>query len=224
VRELMAELGFRTMNEMIGRADRLDLQRALAHWKAQGLDLSQILHVPAVPEGTARRCVAAQDHGLQHALDNELITACGRALEHGEPIELAMDIRNVHRTVGTMLGYEVTKRYGGVGLPDDTIRLHFRGSAGQSFGAFIPRGIRLTLEGDSNDYVGKGLSGGRVVVYPPRESRFAAEENIIIGNVALYGATSGEAYIRGAPASGSPSATAARTRSSRGWAITGAST
>jgi glutamate synthase (NADPH) large chain len=197
VRELMAELGFRSMDEMIGRADRLDLQRALAHWKAQGLDLSQILHVPAVPEGTPRRCVAAQDHGLQHALDNQLIAACRPALEHGETVDLAMDIRNVHRTVGTMLGYEITKRYGGAGLPDDTIRLHFRGSAGQSFGAFVPRGIRLTLEGDSNDYVGKGLSGGRIVVYPPRESRFAAEDNIIIGNVALYGATSGEAYIRG---------------------------
>jgi glutamate synthase (NADPH) large chain len=197
VRELMAELGFRRMDELIGRADRLDLQRALAHWKAQGLDLSQILHVPAVPEGTPRRSVTAQDHGLRHALDNELIAACRPALEHGEAVDLALDIRNVHRTVGTMLGYEVTKRYGGTGLPDDTIRLHFRGSAGQSFGAFVPRGIRLTLEGDSNDYVGKGLSGGRLVVYPPRESRFAAEQNIIIGNVALYGATSGEAYVRG---------------------------
>jgi glutamate synthase (NADPH) large chain len=197
VRELMAELGFRRMDELIGRADRLDLQRALAHWKAQGLDLSQILHVPTVPEGTPRRSVTAQDHGLRHALDNELIAACRPALEHGEAVDLALDIRNVHRTVGTMLGYEVTKRYGGTGLPDDTIRLHFRGSAGQSFGAFVPRGIRLTLEGDSNDYVGKGLSGGRLVVYPPRESRFAAEQNIIIGNVALYGATSGEAYVRG---------------------------
>jgi glutamate synthase domain-containing protein 3 len=182
---------------MIGRVDRLDVRRAVDHWKAQGLDLSQILHDPDLPADTARRCVSVQDHGLDRALDMELIEACAPALEHGEPVDLALDIRNVHRTVGTMLGYHVTRRYGGRGLPDDTIRLHFRGSAGQSFGAFVPRGIRLTLEGDANDYVGKGLSGGRLVVYPSRESAFRAEENIIIGNVALYGATSGEAYIRG---------------------------
>jgi glutamate synthase domain-containing protein 3 len=197
VREYMARLGFRTMDEMIGRVDALDMRRAISHWKASGLDLSQILYEPVVPEGTPRRQVVRQDHGLHKALDNELIAACMPALETGEPVDVALDIRNVHRTVGTMLGYEVTRRYGGVGLPDDTVRIHFRGSAGQSFGAFVPRGIRLTLEGDANDYLGKGLSGGKLVVYPPRESRFKAEENIITGNVALYGATSGEAYIRG---------------------------
>jgi glutamate synthase (NADPH) large chain len=197
VREYMAQLGFRTMDEMIGRVDALDMRQAVSHWKASGVDLSQILHEPVVPEGTPRRQVVPQDHGLQRALDIELIAACGPALEAGVPVEVSREIRNVHRTVGTMLGYEVTRRYGGAGLPDGTIRIHFRGSAGQSFGAFVPSGIRLTLEGDSNDYVGKGLSGGRIVVFPPRESRFKAEDNIVIGNVALYGATSGEAYIRG---------------------------
>ena len=198
VRELMAQLGFRTMEEMIGRVDRLDVRRAIDHWKAEGLDLSQILFdPPSVPADSPRRRMTNQDHGLDRALDVELIDACRPALESGEPVDLALDIRNVHRTVGTMLGYEVTKRYGGDGLPDDTIRLHFRGSAGQSFGAFVPRGIRLTLEGDANDYIGKGLSGGRIVVYPPRESTFKPEENIIVGNVALYGATSGEAFVRG---------------------------
>jgi glutamate synthase (NADPH) large chain len=197
VREYMAQLGFRTMDEMIGRVDALDMRQAVSHWKAGGVDLSQILHEPVMPTGAPRRQIVGQDHGLQRALDRELIAASAPALEAGVPVELSREIRNVHRTVGTMLGYEVTRRYGGVGLPDDTIRIHFRGSAGQSFGAFVPRGITLTLEGDSNDYVGKGLSGGRIVVFPPSASRFQAEENIIIGNVALYGATSGEAYIRG---------------------------
>jgi glutamate synthase (ferredoxin) len=198
VRELMAQLGFRSMEEMIGRVDCLDVERAVSHWKAHGLDLSEILYdPPSLGSDVPRRQIVTQDHGLARALDVEIIEACRAALEHGEPVDLALDIRNVHRTVGTMLGYEVTKRYGGAGLPDDTIRLHFRGSAGQSFGAFVPRGIRLTLEGDANDYLGKGLSGGRLVVYPPRESTFRPEENIIIGNVALYGATSGEAFIRG---------------------------
>ena len=141
--------------------------------------------------------MVAQDHGLAEALDNELIARCREALEHATPVSLSLPIRNVNRTVGTMLGYEVTKRYGGDGLPDDTIQLHFTGSAGQSFGAFVPRGITLTLEGDSNDYVGKGLSGGKIIVYPPKNARFVAEDNILIGNVALYGATSGEAYFRG---------------------------
>jgi glutamate synthase (NADPH) large chain len=173
------------------------MRTAIAHWKATGVDLSQILHQPVVPEGTPRRQVIAQDHGLDKALDRQLVAACAPAIQTAVPIDLAVNIRNVHRTVGTMLGYEVTRRYGGVGLPEDTIRIHFRGSAGQSFGAFVPPGIRLTLEGDANDYLGKGLSGGKIVVYPPRESRFKAEENIIIGNVAFYGATSGEAYVRG---------------------------
>jgi len=185
------------MDEMTGRVDGLDIRPAIAHWKARGVDLSQILYEPDLPADSPRRRLTLQDHGLARALDNELIAACAPALDRGEPVDLALGIRNVHRTVGTMLGFEVTRRYGGVGLPDDTIRIHFRGSAGQSFGAFVPRGIRLTLEGDSNDYPGKGLSGGRIVIYPPRESRFRAEENVIIGNVALYGATSGEAYVRG---------------------------
>ncbi len=197
VREHMAMLGFRTMDEMIGRVDRLNFRQAIDHWKAKGLDYSAILHQPALPEGTPRRKMREQDHGIDDILDRKLIALCTDAIEAGTPVSLDLPIRNVNRTTGTMLGYTVTKRYGGSGLPDDTIRLTFTGSAGQSFGAFIPRGISLTLEGDANDYVGKGLSGGRIVVHPPKGSRFVAEENIVIGNVALYGATSGEAYFRG---------------------------
>jgi glutamate synthase (NADPH/NADH) large chain len=197
VREYMAALGFRTMDEMIGRVDRLNYRKAVDHWKARGLDFSAVLHEPAVPSSVSRRRIRAQDHGLDQALDKELIARSADALDRRLPVSLDLPIRNVHRTVGTMLGYEVTKRYGGEGLPDDTIRLKFTGSAGQSFGAFVPRGITLTLEGDSNDYIAKGLSGGKVIVYPPRQSTFVAEENIIVGNVALYGATSGEAYFRG---------------------------
>jgi glutamate synthase domain-containing protein 3 len=152
---------------------------------------------PAVGPGAARRRVIAQDHGLDRALDNELIRRCEPALARRRPVELRLPIRNVHRTVGTMLGAEVTRRFGGRGLSDDTIRLTFDGSAGQSFGAFVPRGMTLTLEGDANDYFGKGLSGGRLIVRPPRAATFAAEENVLIGNVALYGATSGEAYVDG---------------------------
>jgi len=198
VREHMAQLGFRTMDEMIGRVDRLDFARALDHWKARGLDLSAILYQPAMPPEVARRCVTVQDHALQKALDyTTLIPQCREAIEHRKPVALSLPIRNVNRTVGTMLGYEVTSRWGGEGLPDDTIKIHFRGSAGQSFGAFLPRGITFTLEGDANDYWGKGLSGGRLIAYPPRTATFVPEENIVIGNVALYGATSGEAYVRG---------------------------
>jgi glutamate synthase (NADPH) large chain len=197
VRELMAQLGFRTMDEMIGRADRLEMRAAIEHWKAKGVDLSKILHEPDVPAGASRRAVCAQDHGLDRALDNDLIARAAPALERREPVEIALPIRNAHRTVGTMLGSEVTRRFGGDGLPDDTIRIHFTGSAGQSFGAFLPRGITLTLEGDSNDFWGKGLSGGKLVAYPPRESTFASHENVIVGNVCLYGATGGEAYVRG---------------------------
>jgi glutamate synthase (ferredoxin) len=197
VRELMAQLGFRTMDEMIGRVDRLDVRPAVDHWKAKGVDLSTILYQPQLPEGASRRCVRAQDHHLERALDHQLIARASAALDCGEPVEFNLPIRNVHRTVGTMLGYEVTKRYGGDGLPDDTIRIRFTGTSGQSFGAFLPRGITLTLEGDSNDYWGKGLSGGKLIVYPDRRSTFAAEQNIIVGNVSLYGATGGEAYVRG---------------------------
>jgi glutamate synthase (ferredoxin) len=198
VREYMAQLGFRTMDEMIGRVDRLNFKPALDHWKARGLDLSAILYQPAMPPEVARRCVTVQDHALQKALDSTtLIPQCREAIEHRTPVALSLPIRNVNRTVGTMLGYEVTSRWGGEGLPDDTIKIHFRGSAGQSFGAFVPRGITFTLEGDANDYWGKGLSGGRLIAYPPRTATFVPEENIVIGNVALYGATSGEAYVRG---------------------------
>jgi glutamate synthase (ferredoxin) len=198
VRELMAKLGFRTMNEMIGRVDRLDFKPALDHWKAAGLDLSAILHQPDMGPEVPRRCVRPQDHALERSLDHTtLIPQCADAVEHRTPVKLTLPIRNVHRTVGTTLGYRITRRWGAAGLPDDTIRVHFTGSAGQSFGAFVPRGISFTLEGDANDYWGKGLSGGKLTVYPPRTVTFKAEENIVIGNVALYGATSGEAYVRG---------------------------
>jgi glutamate synthase (ferredoxin) len=150
-----------------------------------------------MPPTVARRCVVPQDHGLEKALDNTLIARCKKALQHGKRVDFALPIRNVNRTVGTMLGYEVTTRFGAAGLPDDTINVLFTGSAGQSFGAFVPRGITFTLEGDANDYWGKGLSGGKLAVLPPREATFVPEENVIIGNVALYGATGGEAYVRG---------------------------
>ena len=195
VREHLAALGFRTLDEAIGRVDMIDALTAVDHWKASGLDLSPILHDPAVPG--PRRCVTSQDHGLDRALDRELIALCAPALESGEPIHARLPIRNVHRTVGTMLGAEVTRRHGGRGLPEGTIDLTFVGSAGQSFGAFLPRGITLRLEGDSNDYVGKGLSGGCLVVRPDRAATFTAEDNIIAGNVIGYGATSGHVFIRG---------------------------
>jgi glutamate synthase (NADPH/NADH) large chain len=197
VRELMSQLGFRTVDEMIGRADCLDVEPALGHWKAKGLDLSPLLHQPALPASVARRRVRAQDHGLEGALDNDLIRAAMPALEHKQPVDLSAFIRNADRTVGTMLGYEVTRRHGGRGLPEDTIRITFSGSAGQSFGAFVPRGMSLTLVGDANDGFGKGLSGGRLIAYPPKLSTFRSQDNIIIGNVAFYGATSGEGYVRG---------------------------
>jgi glutamate synthase (ferredoxin) len=198
MREYMAELGFRTVDEMVGRSDRIEMRKAVDHWKAGGIDLSAILYQPDVPEDTGRYCQIAQDHGLDKALDNTtLLDVCRPALERGERVEATLPIRNVNRVVGTIVGSEVSRRYGLEGLPEDTIRLHFHGSAGQSFGAFVPHGMTLTLEGDSNDYIGKGLSGGKIIVYPPRGSTFVPEENIIIGNVAFYGATGGEAYIRG---------------------------
>jgi glutamate synthase (NADPH) large chain len=197
VRELMAELGFRKLDDMIGRADCLDVDGAVKHWKAKGVDLRPLLHQPNLPASVSRRRVKAQDHGLDQALDNELIVRSKAALEQRTPVDFSVGIRNADRTVATMLGYEVTKRYGGEGLPDDTIRITFSGSAGQSFGAFAPRGLTLTLVGDANDGFGKGLSGGRLIVYPPAESTFRSEENIVIGNVGFYGATSGEAFVRG---------------------------
>jgi len=197
VRELLAGLGFRTLDEAVGHAELLDTQAAVDHWKAAGLDLTPVLHVPALAEGTPRHNVTGQDHGLDEALDNQLVEIAGDALERGEPVRAQLPIRNVNRTVGTILGHEVTKRYKSEGLPDGTIDLTFTGSAGQSFGAFLPRGITLRLEGDANDYVGKGLSGGRVVVRPDRSATFEAEQQIIAGNVIGYGATSGEIFLRG---------------------------
>lgn len=198
MREIMAELGFRTINEMVGRTDVLDVCDAANHWKKKGVDLTPLLYQPSVPETVGRYCSIEQDHKLDKSLDmQQLLNICQPALEKGEPVEARLPIRNINRVVGTILGSEVTRRYGGEGLPEDTIKLYFEGSAGQSFGAFVPKGITLNLEGDANDYVGKGLSGGKVCVYPPSKATFIPEENIIIGNVALYGATSGEAYIHG---------------------------
>jgi len=197
VRELMAALGFRTMDEMVGRVDRLEMRKAIDHWKARGLDFSSILYNPEVPLRVGRRRTMKQDHGLHQALDYKLIDHAQEALEHQTPVEFMLPIRNVHRTVGAMLSGEIARRYGSKGLPPDTIQFQFRGSAGQSFGAFLANGVTLTLEGDANDYVGKGLSGGRLIVYPPRSSTFLPEENVLIGNVVLYGATSGEAFFNG---------------------------
>src|SRR5262249_6495387 len=197
VRELMAQLGFRTVEELVGRRDKLDMRKAIDHWKAKKLDLSPILYMPLVPDRVITRRVHDQDHGLKQALDNLLLELAKDALDHKKPVELELPISNANRTVGTILGSEITRRYGGPGLPDGTIKVRFTGSAGQSFGAFIPKGLSLTLEGDANDYFGKGLSGGRIVVFPPAAATFKAEEQIIIGNVALYGATSGETFIRG---------------------------
>jgi glutamate synthase (ferredoxin) len=198
VREWMAQLGYRTFAEMVGHSERLEMRQAVEHYKARGLDLSPILYQPPVGPNVGRYCSLPQDHGLEQALDNTtLLNLCAPALERREPVEATLPIRNVHRVVGTIVGSEVTRRYGAGGLPEDTIQLHFRGSAGQSFGAFIPKGMTLTLEGDANDYVGKGLSGGKIIVSPPAGSPFVAGENVIIGNVAFYGATGGEAYIAG---------------------------
>ncbi len=198
VRELMAQLGFRQMNKMIGRTDRLEVRKAVEHWKARGLDFSKILYQPEVPLEVGRFCMIPQDHGLEKALDNTvLLKLCEPAIERKEKVVAALPIRNVNRVVGTIVGSEITRRWGAEGLPEDTIEIHFTGSAGQSFGAFIPRGMTFILEGDANDYIGKGLSGGKIIVFPPRQSTFVPEENIIIGNVAFYGATAGEAYIGG---------------------------
>jgi glutamate synthase domain-containing protein 2/glutamate synthase domain-containing protein 1/glutamate synthase domain-containing protein 3 len=197
VRQYMAEMGFRTVDEMVGRVDMLDARPAVNHWKARGLDLSAILYNPPLPARVERYCVEVQDHGLLQALDHHLIERARKALEERIPVEMSFPIRNVHRSVGAMLSGEIARRYGSEGLPDETIQVRLTGSAGQSFGAFLSRGVTLTLEGDANDYTGKGLSGGRLVVYPPKSSGFAAEENILVGNVVLYGATSGEAFFNG---------------------------
>ncbi len=197
VRGHMAALGFRTLDEMVGRVDCLDIAPAVEHWKASGLDLAPLLHDPELPAAAARRRVRGQDTDLSGVLDQTLIALARPALERQAPVEIALPIRNTDRTAGTLLGHEVTRRFGGEGLATDTIRVSFTGAAGQSFGAFVPRGVTLALEGEANDFVGKGLSGGRLVVRPPAAARFAAEDNVIIGNVALYGATSGDAFIRG---------------------------
>lgn len=197
VREIMAELGFRTLNEMVGRTDVLEPKQAVEHWKAKGIDLTPILYQPEVDAEVGRYCQIPQDHGLDKSLDiTVLLDLCKDAIEKGEKVKATLPIKNINRVVGTILGNEITKRHW-EGLPEDTVHLHFQGSAGQSFGAFVPKGVTLELEGDANDYVGKGLSGGKIIVYPPKGSTFVAEENIIIGNVALYGATSGEVYISG---------------------------
>ncbi|MDX1984376.1 MAG: glutamate synthase large subunit [Bryobacteraceae bacterium] len=198
MRRIMAGLGFRTVDEMVGRVDKLKTRDAIDHWKARGINLDEaILYNPEAPKRVGRRCLITQDHGLQQALDHKLIDHAQEAIEHGTPVDFKLPIRNVHRTVGTMLSGQIAKRYGSDGLPDDTIKFHFTGSAGQSFGAFLSKGVTLILEGDTNDYAGKGLSGGKIIVFPPKGSNFQPEENIIVGNVVLYGATSGEAYFNG---------------------------
>jgi glutamate synthase (ferredoxin) len=196
-REIMAELGFRTFNEMVGHSELLDTNRALTHWKAKGLDFGPIFARPEESELGPVIKVREQDHGLAKALDKKIIADCKAALETDASLSLAYPITNVNRAVGTMLGAEISRKHGAAGLPDNRIQLNFTGSAGQSFGAFVPSGVTLRLEGDSNDYLGKGLSGGRIIVVPPKGASFAPEENILVGNVLFYGATSGEAFLRG---------------------------
>jgi glutamate synthase domain-containing protein 2/glutamate synthase domain-containing protein 1/glutamate synthase domain-containing protein 3 len=197
LRAIMAQLGFRTVNEMVGRVDMLDGRAAIEHWKARGLDFSNLLHRPNVPAGVATYCQEAQDHGLENALDHQLIAMSREAIEAGAPVQIDMKIRNSNRTVGAMLSNQVAQRYGEDGLPHDTIRVNFKGSAGQSFAAFLARGITMNIEGDANDYFGKGLSGGKVIIRPPKVSSFDPEQNILVGNVVLYGATDGKMFIRG---------------------------
>jgi glutamate synthase (ferredoxin) len=198
VREIMAQLGFRTIEEMIGHTERLEPRKAVEHWKAKGLDFSNILYQPDVGAEVGRFCSIKQDHGLDKSLDlTTLLELCQPAIERREKVIAELPIRNVNRVVGTITGSELTKKHGAAGLPEDTIRIHFKGSAGQSFGAFMPKGMTFSIEGDANDYVGKGLSGGKIIIYPPAKSSFVPAENIIVGNVALYGATDGELYLCG---------------------------
>jgi glutamate synthase (ferredoxin) len=198
LRKIMAQLGFRSINEMVGRCDKLDMRRAISHWKAKGLDFTRILHKPEVPPFIGTHCQQKQDHGIENSFDvNVLLDLAAPAIERGEPVYQEVQIKNLHRTVGTITGSEITRRYGAEGLPEDTLHFQCNGSAGQSFAAFIPKGMTMEVEGDANDYFGKGLSGGKVILYPPKAATFVPEENIICGNVALYGATGGEAYVRG---------------------------
>ena len=196
-RQLMAKLGFRTINEMVGRVDKLKITKAVDHWKAKGLDLTPLLTAPDVSVDVPRYCVQKQDHGLADILDNKLVELCKAAIEVGEKVKVELPIRNINRTTGTVLSSKVAKKYGPEGLPEDTISIKFSGSAGQSFGAFLAKGITLTLEGESNDYIGKGLSGGKIIVFPPKNILYSPEETILIGNTSLYGATQGEAYFYG---------------------------
>ena len=197
VREYLAQLGFKTLQEAVGQVEMLDARVAVDHWKARGLDISPILATPQNPYNQTPFKSTEQDHGLVDALDHRLIVACEKSLNDAIPTEHDFQINNTNRTVGTMLGYEITKRYGANGLPDATIKLRFKGSAGQSFGAFVPNGVEMRLEGDSNDYLGKGLSGGRIILHPDKRAKFVAHENVIAGNVIGYGATSGEIFISG---------------------------
>jgi glutamate synthase (ferredoxin) len=197
VREIMASLGFRTLNEMVGRTDILEARKAVDHWKVKGVDLSKLLYQPEVGPEVGRFCTEKQDHSLEKGMDlSVLLEKCRPAYEKGQKVALELPIRNTQRVVGTILGNEITKRHPD-GLPEGTVHIKLKGSAGQSLGAFVPKGVTIELEGDANDYVGKGLSGGRIVVYPDAKATFPAHENILLGNVALYGATSGEAYFRG---------------------------
>ncbi|HMU56527.1 MAG TPA: glutamate synthase-related protein, partial [Nitrospira sp.] len=196
-RQLMAKLGFRTINEMVGRVDKLKITKAVDHWKAKGLDLTPLLTMPDVGPDVPRYCVQKQDHGLADILDNKLVELCKPAIEKGEKVMIELPIKNVNRTTGTVLSSKIAKKYGMDGLPEDTISIKFNGSAGQSFGAFLARGVTLTLEGESNDYIGKGLSGGKIIVFPPKNVLFTPEDTILIGNTSLYGATQGEAYFYG---------------------------
>src|SRR3982751_1281736 len=193
----MAKLGFRTMDEMIGRVDLIEMKPEVEHWKARGLDFESILYNPQVPGRVGRRQLKCQDHGLSEALDHQLLREAEQAIENSTPVEFKAKVRNVHRAVGPMLSGQVARRHGSKGLPDGTVKISLTGSAGQSFGAFLAEGVTLLLEGEANDYVGKGLSGVKIIVFPPAASTFAPEENILIGNTTLYGATSGEAYFAG---------------------------
>ena len=198
MREIMAGLGFRTIDEMVGRTDRLEPKKAIAHWKAEGIDLTPILHQPEVGPEVGRYCTEEQDHGLVNSLDQTtLMELCKPALERGEKVSATLPIKNINRVAGTQVGSEITRRFGPDGLPDSTIHLKFQGAAGQSFAAFTPLGMTMEVEGDANDYFGKGLSGARLALYPPEGSTFEPQDNIIVGNVAFYGATAGEAYING---------------------------
>ncbi|NTW75263.1 MAG: glutamate synthase subunit alpha, partial [Chlorobiaceae bacterium] len=198
VREYMAKLGIRKLDDLVGRTDLLAMSRSINHWKAKGVDLSKILHQVDTGDNDTPYCTISQEHGIEESLDmTTLMTICEPAIKRGERVNTTLPIKNINRVAGTIVGNAVTKAYGSKGLPDDTIHLKFIGSAGQSLGAFMPNGMTIELEGDANDYIGKGLSGGRIIAYPPKSAKFVPEENIIVGNVALYGATSGEAFIRG---------------------------